>query len=216
MIPAVAGELVVEVIAGAVDVGIALQHQIFDIGAEREGGGAADVVGALVGQLDHLIAGVLHHVGVVAGAAGQDVDACVVADRVSERVAGAVDVAGAGQIQVLDIVGQREVNAGGDEIGALARLLDHLVAGAVHVIVIVTGSAQHGVVAGAAVEIVAVEAAIQAIGAGEPVQPVDAGERGDGVVAIGAGERFATVGAGDNRHVTSPYGRPSPRGRGSC
>ena len=73
--------------------------------------------------------------------------------------------------------GEREVNAGGDEIGALARLLDHLVAGAVHVIVIVTGSAQHDVVAGAAVEIVAIEAAIQAIGAGEPVQPVDAGER---------------------------------------
>ena len=106
---------------------------------------------------------------------------------------------------MLDIVGQREVNAGVDEIGALARLFDHLVAGAVHVIVIVTGSPQHDVIAGAAVEIVAVEAAIQAIGAGEAVQPVDAGEPGNNIVAVGACERLAVVRAGDNRHAASPY-----------
>ena len=80
---AVAGQAVPERIAGAVDGGTAPQHQVLDIVADRIGDRAADVIGAFVGLLDHLIAGILHHVRIVAGAARQDVDACVVVDRIA-------------------------------------------------------------------------------------------------------------------------------------
>jgi hypothetical protein len=191
--PAVAGERVVERVAGAVDVGGPGQDQVLDIGAERVGERALDRVGALVHQFDHRVAGVVDDIGVVAGAArhrvgpGAAVEAvrsAVAGQHVVERVAGAVDVGGAGQDQVLDIGAERVADRALDRVSALVHQLRHRVAGVVDDIGVVAGAARHRVGPGAAVE------AVRPAVAGERVV-----ERVAGAVDVGGPvrTRFSTL-----------------------
>ncbi len=71
--------------------------------AKRERRAAGDVIGAAVRQLDHLVGGVLHDIGIVAAFAGQHVDAGVAGDGIAQVVAGGVDVAVADEEHVLHI-----------------------------------------------------------------------------------------------------------------
>jgi hypothetical protein len=161
IVAAVAGDRVVEPVAGAVDIAAAGQGQILDIGADGVGDRRLHRVGARVERFRHHVAGVVDHIGVVAeaadhgvgaGAAIENVVAAVAGDRVGEAVAGAVDVAAAGQRQVLDIgadgVGDRRLH----RVGARVEHLRHHVADVVDDIGVVAEAADHGVGAGAAVE----------------------------------------------------------------
>ena len=122
VVAAVAGQRVVEGVAGGVDGAGAGQRQVLDVGAERVADARLHRVGAFAWPLpspcrraasDHVgvVAGAADH-GVVAGAAVEHVVAGVAGERVVERVAGGVDVAGAGQRQVLDIGAERVADAG--------------------------------------------------------------------------------------------------------
>ena len=90
-----------------------------------------------VGALADGVALVGHHIGVVAVAAGhrvgagaaiEDVVAGIAGEGVGERIAGAVDVRGAGQDQVLDIGAERVGDRGLHRVGAFAGSLDDDVA----------------------------------------------------------------------------------------
>ena len=92
------------------------QGQVLDLGGERVGDRAVDRVGAAAGRLDHLVEAVVDDIDVVAATAdhgvGADeaverVGAAVAGEDVVDAVAGAVDVAGAEQGQVLEIGRQR-------------------------------------------------------------------------------------------------------------
>jgi hypothetical protein len=125
----VAGDDVGERVAGAVDVGAAGQGQVLDIGAERVADRRLHRVGAAAhgGGFRHHVAGVVDHVGVVAVAADQRVGAdaavegvvaAVAGDDVGVAVAGAVDVAAAGQGQVVDVGAEREAHRRLHQVGA--------------------------------------------------------------------------------------------------
>ena len=112
VVAGVAGECVVQRVAGGVDVAGAGQRQVLDIGAQRVADAGLHRVGALVAAFRHHVAGAVHHIdvvaraadqGVVASAAIEGVVAGIAGERVVQRVAGGIDVAGAGQRQVLDI-----------------------------------------------------------------------------------------------------------------
>ena len=80
---------------------------------------------------------------------------------VVEGVAGAVDVARPGQLQVFDVRAEGEADAAVDLVGARVLGLRHRVAGVVHGVGVVPHPARHGVRARAAVEAVAAAAARQ-------------------------------------------------------
>ena len=72
MLTPVAGDLVVERVAGAVDGSSAGQYQVFQRGREREADGAVDRIDAAVGagqRVRHDVARVIDEVGIVALAA---------------------------------------------------------------------------------------------------------------------------------------------------
>jgi hypothetical protein len=70
----VTSEIVVQRVAGAIDRSQTGQREILDIGTETVAHGALHAVGALVHLLDHAVAGVVHEIGIVAGAADQRID----------------------------------------------------------------------------------------------------------------------------------------------
>ncbi|CAF0856079.1 unnamed protein product [Rotaria sp. Silwood1] len=187
VVAGVAGQRVGEVVAGAVDVVGAGQHQVLDVGAQRPVDGRLHRVVALGGVLDRRVAAVVDDVDVVTDAADQlvgartavqHVGAAVAGDDVGQCVTGAVEVVGAGEDQVLDVVAEREADAGAHQIHALARRLDDDVAGVVDVVGVVARATCHRVGAQAAVDDVVVAVAGDLVG----------GRVAGGVDAVGAGQ----------------------------
>ena len=136
--------------------------------------------------------------GVVAEQRIDDISGAVAGDDVVEFVAGAIDREPARQREVLDVGAQRPGDAGGDAIGALARVLDGFVAEVVDDESVVAQAAFEGIFAGAAVELVVADVADDVIvqrvaDAVEIVVGADAGQRGEeqilDVVRQGEGER---------------------------
>ncbi len=179
VVAAVAGDRVIEGVAGAVDIRRAGQLQVLDVGRQRIGHGRPDRIHAVAGRLVHPIAGVVDDVGVVtrpavhgvrAGAAvqgvvpafaGQEVVAVhavqhvrrVVADEsVVQAVARAFQAGAAGQLQDFDIRTQGVVDPRLDGVRSIAGVFDHGVARVVHHVGVVTRTAGHCVGARAAVE----------------------------------------------------------------
>ena len=112
-------------------------------------------------SLDHLVEAAVDEIGIVAEAAGHDVAAAAAVERVGARiagedvgdgVAGAFDIAGAGEDEPFEVRAESVVQRGLDGVGALAGELDRDVAGIVDDIGVVAEAAGHGVGAGAAVE----------------------------------------------------------------
>ena len=135
---------------------------------------------------------------VVAGPARERVVVEAAVDGVGKIVAGAGEAARADEGQGLDVGRQRvAVEIGLHRVGALARVLDHLVAGVVDEVGVVAEPARHGVGAEAAVEPVVAGAAVEQIVAAEPVEDVGAALAEDLVLPVGADEGVGTVGAED-------------------
>ena len=175
VVAGVAGDDVGVAVAGAVDVAAAGEGQVLDVGAERVGDRRLHRVGALVGRFRDHVAGVVDDVGVVAGAAvivsapappSRVLLPLLPVSDVVERVAGAVDVAAAGQRQVLDIGAERVADRRLHRVGAFAERLGHHVAGVVDDVGVVAGAAAHRVGAGAAVERVVAAVAGDDVGVG--------------------------------------------------
>ena len=138
----------------------------------------ADLVGVVAGAAGH---------GVVAGAAVENIVAAIAGDGVGKGIAGAIDVVGAGQGEVLDhrVARERAGDAGADRVGA-ARVGDRLVA----------GTAQHiGVVAGAAVVAVAAGVALERVVAAGAGKDVVASVAFENVGVPIAGQRVASSAA---------------------
>ena len=120
--------------------------------------------------LGHHVAGIVHHVGVVArtanhrvatrstvyrvvaATAGQRVIASVTGQHVVQCIAGAGYVCRALQDQVLDIVRQHIAHRAVHRVGPCVRVLDHHVAGIVHIVSVVARAARHGVGARTAIQ----------------------------------------------------------------
>ena len=101
VVAAVAEDRVCRAVAEALQVGAALQDQGLDVRRQPVVDGGEDRVVALAGILDHLIAGIVDEIGVVAGAAAhgvgagaavEEVVAAVAEDRVRQAVAEALQV----------------------------------------------------------------------------------------------------------------------------
>ena len=161
--PALPVKVFASEIASAVDVGGARQRQLLDgLPAESEAHRAPNGVGALAGGLDDDIAGIVDPIGVVARAADhpvgiaaaiEDIVAGVAGQDVGQAIAGAVDVGGARQRQVLDgLPAEAEAHRALNRVGALACGLDDDVAGIVDPVGVVARTADHPVVFGTAVE----------------------------------------------------------------
>ena len=210
IVPAVPGDIVAEGVAGAVDVGGERQPEILEICTQGVGDAAGDGVvlarRALVGDLiadiideiGVLALAAIHAVGagatgegvvaviprqrVVAVVAGQRVVSGIAGDLVGERVAGAVDIAGArDQRQVLKIGGERVVGLAVDLLGAVAGIFADDVAGAVDRVDVVAGAADQRIVAGPAVELVGAGIAGEHVG-GAVAGGVEGGRPGQGDV----------------------------------
>ena len=90
VVAAVAEQDVVQGVAGAVDVGAAGQGQVFDVGTKGVVDRSLDGVdfGQRSAGFDHVIADVIHHIGVVAGPADQGVRTAHAVEHVVQRIAG--------------------------------------------------------------------------------------------------------------------------------
>ena len=150
VVGAVAGKGVGEVVAGTVDRTGAGQSEILDIGGQGMGNARLHQVGALIDHFDNHVAGIVDHVGIVAGAAGQTVGTGIPGQHVGEIVAGAVDVRRSGQGQVFDIGGKGIGDARLNEIGTLGRNFRHDITRVIDDIGVVAGAADQGVGTGAA------------------------------------------------------------------
>ena len=159
VVAGIAGDGVGAGIAGAIDVAAAGQRQVLEIGAEGEGDARLHEVGAFAGRFGDRVAAV-DDIDVVALAADQVVGAAaaiqrvvagIAGDRVGTGVARAVDVAAAGQRQILDVRAENEADARLHEVGALAGVLGDRVA-AVDDVDVVARAADQSVGAGAAVQ----------------------------------------------------------------
>jgi hypothetical protein len=158
----VAGHGVVEGVAGPVDVGRAGQHQVLEIGHQRAGDRRLDRIGAFAEGFDDDVIRPVDDIGVVAQSAEQGVDsttaiehvvAGVASQVVAQRVAGSVDIGGAGQRDVVsELAHQAEAHRASDCVRAGIACFDHLVAGIVHDVDVIAGAALHDVGAGAAVQ----------------------------------------------------------------
>ena len=169
----IAGDLVVEFVAGAGDVGAAGQHQVLEVAPQRVAQGRDHGVGTAVGVFSHHVAGVVDHVGVVAPAAGhrvgalaavQHVPAGVAGQGVVQLVAGAVDAGGPGEQQVLQVVAQRVGDGRAHRVAALGGDFGHHVAHVVHHVGVVARAADQAVGTRAAVEAVAAAVAGDLVG----------------------------------------------------
>ena len=164
---AVAGDAVVLCVAGAGHIGAAGQGQVLEVGGKRRGERRADFVTAGIGAFERDIAGVVDHVNIVAQAASQGVGAAaaienigalVAVDAIVRRVAGAVDVAAAGERQIFQADAQRIRDRAVDTVDAGAGF-DDAVAGVVDHVEVVAAAAGEGVGAAAAIEGVVAAAA---------------------------------------------------------
>ena len=136
---------------------------------------ALDRVGAAGGAaLDDDVAGIVDDIGVVAetavhrvraAAAIEPVGAAIADEDVAEAVAGAVDIGGPGQGQVLDCGSQRVADRAFDLVGALAGQLGDSVGDIVDDIDVIAKAALHDVGAEPAVETVGGVVAGEGVGA---------------------------------------------------
>src|SRR6185436_4273263 len=177
----VAGERVIERIAGGVDVPGAGEGQVLQVRPEGEAYRGLHAVDAArhPGQgLDHLVEHVVHDIGVVARAPAHRVGASatveqvvagIAGERVVERIAGGVDVGRAGEYKVLDVVRQAIAHRGLHGVGAAGGILGRDIARIVHHVDVVAGSADHFV------------------GPDTAIEPVRCGVAGEDVVAVVAG-----------------------------
>ena len=200
VIAVVAGDRVGQRITSAVEVCAAGEDEVLEVGPECVADRGAHGVGARRYPLGHAVAGVVDHVGVVAGTAGHDVGtgaavedvvAAVAGEAVGERVAGAVDVGAAGEFQVFQVGANDVADRRADGVGTLVGQFRDQVAGAVDDVDIVADTAAQGVCARAAIERVGPGVADQDVGlriAGEGVVAGAAGEVLDGDEAVAAAE----------------------------
>ncbi|MCY1286167.1 hypothetical protein D9M70_351310 [compost metagenome] len=166
--------------------------------------GGLHAVGTGGSRLDHDIAGVVHHIGVVAEAAGQavgaggaveDVVRGVAGDLVGQGVAGAVDGGRAGEEQVLEVGAEGMGDRRKDAVHAGGGGLGHAVGRAVDDISVIAGTAIHDVGAGGADQHIVAGAAGERVGhrgAAEHVRPGGSGQgedRGQGAFAVEDGAR---------------------------
>ena len=114
----------------------------------------------------------------------------VAGDDVGVAVAGAVDVAAAGQGQVLDVGAERVADRRLHGVGALADEFRRHVAGIVDDVGVVAGAAHHGVGAGAAIEGVVAAVAGEDVGVAV-AGAVEVGGPGQGEVLDVGAEREA-------------------------
>ena len=94
---------------------------------------------------------------VIAACAGDDVAAIVADDDLADRIAGQIDVVGAGgredaQLLHIDARSQRIADGGAHDIGAAVGGLDHLVARVVDDVAVVAAEARHDLSASAAID----------------------------------------------------------------
>ena len=143
-------------------------------------------------QLDDLVAGIVDEIDVVARpalhrvrarAAVEDVGGPVADQQVGAGIAGGVDHRAAGQGQVLDSGRQRMGDAGLDQVGALARHLDHRIARRIDDIDIVPQPAAQTVVA---------NATVQAVVAGQAVELISVTISSDRIAEVAALNHFDT------------------------
>ena len=185
VVAGIAGDDVGVAVAGAVDVAAAGQGQVLDIGAERVADRRLHGVGALADEFRRQVAGIVDDVGIVAdaahhgvgaGATIEGVVAAVAGEDVGVTVAGAVEVGGPGQGEVVDIGAEREAHRRLHEVGAFAGIFGHHVADVVDQIGVVAGTPLHGVGARAAVEDIVAAAAGERVGGGCADEGVGAAE----------------------------------------
>ena len=105
-----------------------------------------------------------HDIGVVAGAASQRVGSTVPGQHVVGGIPRSVDVAGAGQRQILHVRAERERHGALHEIDAFARILRHRITGAIDDVGVVACAARHAVRAGPTAEHIGAAIAGQHIG----------------------------------------------------
>ena len=165
VVAGIAGHHVVQDIAGAIDRSCPGQSQVLDIASQRIGDRRLHCVGSSAGALRDQIAGVVHHVGVVAQPADQCVSANtaieyvvagVAGQHIVQGIAGGVDRRSSGQGQVLDIGAQRIGDRRLHYVGARACRFGHDIARIVDDI---------GVVASSTNQCVGTDTAIKDIGA---------------------------------------------------
>ena len=162
----VAGEGIIQAVAGAVDHVRPGEGQLLDIGAQREAHAALDMVRAFIGLFHHRIA-CAHDVGVVACPTGQHIRGTVAPEDVGPTVPSPVDCSCAKQRQVLEIGPQGPGHVTLDRVRAFIGLFHHRIARAHHVNV-VSKPTGHAVHAGSAIEDVIPQAAMEQINAGIP------------------------------------------------
>ena len=157
----IAGQPVVQHVAGAVDIGAAVERQVLDIRRERISDRRLDQINAVAAAFDDHVGGIVDNIGIVArparhpvraGRAVEQIVATVPGQRIVQRVARHGDMIRPGQRQCLDIGRQRIAYRGVDRVHALAGLLDHHVAGIVDNIAVVASAADHRIGAGAAIQ----------------------------------------------------------------
>src|SRR5262245_20241894 len=83
----IAEDAVGQRVAGAVQVGIALQHQGLHVRRQRVVDDGKHRIAAFADVLEHKVSGVVHEVGVVTQAAGQDVGAGPAIEQIATGVA---------------------------------------------------------------------------------------------------------------------------------
>ena len=170
----VADQLVVQVVAGAIEIFIAEQCEFFYMVAEGVADTGAHQVVPLVGLLNDLVEHVVNVIGVVARiprhgvlalAPHQGVGAEVAAQVVGQFIAVATEVGTAHQGQVLKMVGESEVvQAGANGVCALVGRFLNVVGEVVHLIGVVPLQAPQGVGAKPAHEGVVAAVAGDAVG----------------------------------------------------
>ena len=174
----VAGEGVSQVVTGAVERAGAGQGQPLQVRGQSVGHARLNGVGALAGQLGDDVRGIVDDIGVVARATDEGIGARTAVEGISRRIAGeridqviagAIDGAGTGQGQPLQVRGQDVGHARLDDVRALIRLLGDQVRRVVDDI---------GVVA---------RPADQRVDAGTPVEGVGSGVAGEGIGNLVAG-----------------------------
>src|SRR6185369_14532360 len=138
---AVAGDDIVQSVAGAVGIGGTGERQLLHVVGEGIACRRIHGIIPFPDVLHHGIAAAVHDIGIISPPAGEGVHATVADDGVGIGVAGAIDVGAAGQDQLLDVFRERIGSRGVDGVGTLACVLQHQVGGVVHVIGVVVAHA---------------------------------------------------------------------------
>ena len=171
-------------------------------------------------NLDHPVAGA-DHIGVVARAAAQNVEPCIANQNIAQGIAGAIDVAGPEQGQVLDIRHKPGGECCVDGIDATIHRFDDCIE-LVYDIVIVAKLADQPIRSAPAIQRIAAYASPQPVVTAQTQQSVVTGEARDCVSRIRATQDVVARGAtqcpvDDRRRSCGNIGRSRYRRReGRC